>query len=288
MHAFVTLVSSDSYLPGALAQVAALSDLHKDPFTVCLVTPESLDVTTIRSLRKAFNLVVGVEILEQDNNHGLILLGRPDLSTVLTKLHVFRLTQFSKVIFLDADVLPIRPLDHLFSLPHEFSAVPDVGWPDIFNSGVMVLTPGEEKFAQLNQLLKSSPSWDGGDQGILNEWRGGDWNRLSFIYNTTPTAAYTFVAYPLVSLRHFNTLHLDMPLPTRDMVLRYLRSISLVPINPGILSPIVRLSPPPVRQNQKILLIKELMTINPWSTAGMTYMIAIIACNLFLLKIRLK
>lgn len=195
MHAFVTLVSSDPYLPGALAQVAALVNLHKNPYTVCLVTPESLDVSTIKSLRKAFNLVVGVEILEQDNKHGLNLLGRPDLATVLTKLHVFRLTQFSKIIFLDADVLPIRPIDHLFSLPHQFSAVPDVGWPDIFNSGVMVLTPGEDKFTQLNQLLNNNPSWDGGDQGILNEWRGGDWNRLSFTYNTTPTAAYTFVVF---------------------------------------------------------------------------------------------
>jgi alpha-N-acetylglucosamine transferase len=286
MHAFVTLVSSDSYLPGALAQVAALSDLHKDPFTVCLVTPESLDVATIRALRKAFNLVVGVEILEQDNNHGLHLLGRPDLTAVLTKLHVFRLTQFSKVIFLDADVLPIRPLDHLFSLPHEFSAVPDVGWPDIFNSGVMVLTPGEDRFAQLNQLLKSTPSWDGGDQGLLNEWRGGNWNRLSFIYNTTPTAAYTSVVSPLLSLRHFNTLYLDMPLPTRDMVLRYLRSISLVSINPGILSPTVRLSPLPV--HQKTLIINELTIINPLSTVGMTYMITTIAYNPFLLKISLK
>jgi hypothetical protein len=281
MHAFVTLVSSDSYLPGALAQVAAISDLHKNPFTVCLVTPESLDVATIRSLRKAFNLVVGVEILEQDNNLGLLLLGRPDLTTVLTKLHVFRLTQFSKIIFLDADVLPIRPLDHLFSLPHEFSAVPDVGWPDIFNSGVMVLTPGEEQFAQLNQLLKSSPSWDGGDQGILNEWRGRDWNRLSFIYNTTPTAAYTFVVSPLPSLRHSDALLLDMPLLTRDTVLRYLPSISLVLISPGILSLIVRLSPP--FGHQKIA-IKELTTINPWSTDGMTCMIAIIVYNPFLLK----
>ncbi len=124
--------------------------------------------------------------------HGSILItGRPDLNTVLTKLHVFRLTQYSKIIFLDADVLPIRPLSHLFLLPHEFSAVPDVGWPDIFNSGVMVLSPGEDKFSELNTLLKSKGSWDGGDQGLLNEWRGGDWNRLSFTYNTTPTAAYT-------------------------------------------------------------------------------------------------
>ncbi|KIM47765.1 glycosyltransferase family 8 protein [Hebeloma cylindrosporum] len=198
--AIVSLLSSDSYLPGALAQVAALRELHPDPpvapevpfQTVCLVTPETVNVASIKRLRKVYDHVIGVEILEQDNPAGLKLLGRPDLTTVLTKLHVFRLTQFSKIIFLDADVLPIRPISHLLSLPFEFSAAPDVGWPDIFNSGVLVLTPGEEKFDQLNHLIASKPSWDGGDQGLLNEWRGGDWNRLSFTYNTTPTAAYTY------------------------------------------------------------------------------------------------
>ncbi|PIL31792.1 hypothetical protein GSI_06496 [Ganoderma sinense ZZ0214-1] len=119
-------------------------------------------------------------------------LGRPDLNIVLTKLHIFRLTQYAKVIFLDADVLPIRPMSHLFTIPHEFAAVPDVGWPDIFNSGVLVFTPGEEKFKELTELLKSKGSWDGGDQGILNEWRGDAWHRLSFTYNTTPTAVYTY------------------------------------------------------------------------------------------------
>ncbi|RDB28668.1 Glycogenin-1 [Hypsizygus marmoreus] len=199
-YAFVTLVSSDSYLPGALAVAGALKDVHPSPAlppevpfqTACLVTPETVDVSTIKHLRKAFDIVIGVEVIGQEDETGLTLLGRLDLKTVLTKLHIFRLTQFSKIIFLDADVLPIRPLSHLFSLPHEFSASPDVGWPDIFNSGVLVLSPGEDKFTQLTDLLKSKGSWDGGDQGLLNEWRGQNWNRLSFTYNTTPTAAYTY------------------------------------------------------------------------------------------------
>ncbi|KAF8216015.1 hypothetical protein K438DRAFT_1901748 [Mycena galopus ATCC 62051] len=199
-YAFVTLLTSDAYLPGALTLVGALRDVHPIPAvspevdfqTVCLVTPESVDVSSIKQLRRAYDVVVGVEIIAQEDDKGLKLLGRLDLNTVLTKLHVFRLTQYSKIIFLDADVLPVRPLSHLFTLPHEFSAVPDVGWPDIFNSGVLVLSPGEDKFTQLNDLLKSRGTWDGGDQGILNEWRGRDWNRLSFTYNTTPTAAYTY------------------------------------------------------------------------------------------------
>ncbi|RDX51044.1 hypothetical protein OH76DRAFT_1481729 [Lentinus brumalis] len=199
-YAFVTLVTSDHYLPGALAVAAALRDLHPSPptppevpfQTLCLVTPESVDVSSIKLLRRAFDIVIGVEIIAQEDDKGLQLLGRPDLNLVLTKLHIFRLTQYSKLVFLDADVLPIRPMSHLFTLPHEFAAVPDVGWPDIFNSGVMVFTPGEEKFKELMELLKSKGSWDGGDQGILNEWRGNDWHRLSFTYNTTPTAVYTY------------------------------------------------------------------------------------------------
>ncbi len=113
------------------------------------------------------------------------------MALVLTKLHVFRLIEYQKVIFLDADVLPLQPLAHLFQIPHEFAAVPDVGWPDIFNSGLMLLQPGNDKFKEVVSLAQSKGSWDGGDQGILNEWRGRDWHRLSFVYNTTPTAAYT-------------------------------------------------------------------------------------------------
>ncbi|KAF9814195.1 hypothetical protein IEO21_05264 [Rhodonia placenta] len=199
-YAFVSLVTSDHYLPGALALAAALKDLHPTPptppevdfQTLCIVTPEAVDVSTIKLLRRAFDVVVGVELIEQEDEKGLQLLGRPDLTHVLTKLHVFRLTQYTKIIFLDADVLPIRPLSHLFTIPHEFAAVPDVGWPDIFNSGVLVLTPGQDKFNDLTSLLLTKGTWDGGDQGLLNEWRGGDWHRLSFTYNTTPTAAYTY------------------------------------------------------------------------------------------------
>lgn len=82
VHGFVSLVSSDSYLPGALAQAAALRDLHPLPHPfqiICLVTPETVTVATIRALRSAFDLVIGVEVLEQHNNDNLLLLGQTPL-----------------------------------------------------------------------------------------------------------------------------------------------------------------------------------------------------------------
>lgn len=81
--AFVSLVTSDYYLSGALGLVAALKDLHPSPAnppevdfqTLCLVTPETVDVSTIRLLRKAYDIVIGVEVIEQKDDKGLTLLG---------------------------------------------------------------------------------------------------------------------------------------------------------------------------------------------------------------------
>ena len=82
-YAFVTLLNSDSYLPGALTLAAALRDIHPTPAaepevdfqTVCLVTPETVDVSSIKLLRGAFDIVVGVEIIEGEDRKGLELLG---------------------------------------------------------------------------------------------------------------------------------------------------------------------------------------------------------------------
>jgi glycogenin glucosyltransferase len=151
----------------------------------------------------------------------LLSLGRRDLILTPTKLQIFRLSQYEKIIYLDADTLVLRQLSHLFDLPVPFAAAPDIGWPDCFNSGepvflrslrhspyltrffspslptgVMVLTPSDETFRRLMAMSAERGSWDGGDQGLLNDFygsgtQGGEsWHRLSYIYNVTPSAYY--------------------------------------------------------------------------------------------------
>lgn len=118
-------------------------------------------------------------------------IGRTDLNLALTKLHVFRLGSiFSTIIYLDADTLPIKPLSHLFdsTSPHTLSACPDIGWPDCFNSGVMVIRPQESDFESLWKAMRTEDSsFDGADQGLLNQYfsedgTGETWNRLPFTY----------------------------------------------------------------------------------------------------------
>lgn len=94
--------------------------------------------------------------------------------------------------------------DELFER-EEFSAAADVGWPDCFNSGVFVFKPSVETYGKLIQFADSVGSFDGGDQGLLNEFYA-DWStadssrRLPFKYNTASTATYSY----LPAFKHFN------------------------------------------------------------------------------------
>ena len=90
----------------------------------------------------------------------LALLNRPELGITFTKLHAWNLTQYSKCVFLDADTMVLQNVDELFS-HDELSAVPDVGWPDCFNSGVFVFEPSRTTYESLLQYAVENGSFDG-------------------------------------------------------------------------------------------------------------------------------
>ena len=56
-------------------------------------------------LSEVFNLVQQVDVMDSRDTANLSLLTRPDLGVTFTKLHCWRLTQYSKAVFMDADTL---------------------------------------------------------------------------------------------------------------------------------------------------------------------------------------
>lgn len=56
-------------------------------------------------LTEVFNVVQEVNILDSKDEANLRLLKRPELGITFTKLHCWRLSQFDKCVFLDADTL---------------------------------------------------------------------------------------------------------------------------------------------------------------------------------------
>ncbi|KAK4489178.1 hypothetical protein RD792_004972 [Penstemon davidsonii] len=91
-----------------------------------------------------------------------------------SKFRLWQLTDYDKIIFIDADMLILRNIDFLFGMP-EISARGNNG--TLFNSGVMVIEPSNCTFKLLMDHINEIESYNGGDQGYLNEiftW----WHRI--------------------------------------------------------------------------------------------------------------
>lgn len=91
-----------------------------------------------------------------------------------SKFRLWQLTDYDKIIFIDSDLLILRSLDFLFDLP-EISATGNSRF--VFNSGMMVIEPSNCTFKFLVGHRRDIVSYNGGDQGYLNEvftW----WHRI--------------------------------------------------------------------------------------------------------------
>ncbi|KOS17338.1 Glycogenin-1 [Escovopsis weberi] len=166
-----------------------------------LVTTDSVSEEAIAKLRTVYDYVIPVPRIQNDRPANLHLMNRSDLHSAFTKIHLWRLTQFSRIVYIDADIVAYRAPDELFNIPHIFGAAPDIGWPDIFNTGVMVLTPNMGDFHALTAMTERGISFDGADQGLLNQYFGSNYHRLPFTYNVTPSAHYQY----LPAYRHFQS-----------------------------------------------------------------------------------
>ena len=195
----------------------SLRDNRTQKQLAALVTLENLHASTIDELKvfvhdrvrrkganlspqKVYDQIIPVERIVNKSPANLYLMNRPELITTFTKIALWRQTQFKKIVYIDADVVALRAPDELFNDNSNFAAVPDIGWPDCFNSGVLALTPNMGDYYALLALAQRGISFDGADQGLLN-MHFRNWYRLSFTYNCTPSGNYQYAP----AYRHFQS-----------------------------------------------------------------------------------
>ncbi|KAK6080180.1 glycogenin (glycosyl transferase family 8) [Seiridium cupressi] len=186
---------------GALVLAHSLRDGGTTKKLGVLVTLDSVAAEAITELKKVYDYVIPVPRIKNEFPANLSLMNRTDLASAFTKINLWKHTNFRKIVYIDADVIAYRAPDELFDIPHAFSAAPDIGWPDIFNTGVMVLTPSMGEYYALSALAERGISFDGADQGLLNMHFKNSYNRLSFTYNVTPSGHYQYVP----AYRHFQS-----------------------------------------------------------------------------------
>ena len=92
-----------------------------------------------------------------------------------SKLQIFGLTGFERLVFLDADMLVCANLDELFERPH-FPAVNAGGLlPEhrdgvTINSGLLVVEPDADRCREMLSLVGGLPTRDHGDQTFLHAY----------------------------------------------------------------------------------------------------------------------
>jgi lipopolysaccharide biosynthesis glycosyltransferase len=204
--AYVTLLTSDSYLPGALVLAKSLLDT-KTPYPKIVLICGEVSQSCRQVLANYYDRLIDAPLIRSTDFENLKLLGRTELDVTFSKVHVFNpaLLPFKRVAFLDADTVIIQSIDDIFSYLDNpetvFAAAPDIGWPDCFNSGVFVCKPSPSIFKALLEKTKME-SFDGGDQGLLNTYFStwateyGDSKRtarLPFTFNVTPSSFYSYI-----------------------------------------------------------------------------------------------
>ncbi|XP_008807617.1 inositol phosphorylceramide glucuronosyltransferase 1 [Phoenix dactylifera] len=160
-EAYVTLLYGDEFLLGVRVLGKSIRDTRSTKDMVVLVSDGVSDYA--KKLLQADGWIV----------EPISLLANPNLVRpkrfwgVYTKLKIFNLTKYRKVVYLDADTIVLKNIDDLFNCGR-FCA--NLKHSERLNSGVMVVEPSENVFEDMMSKVNTLSSYTGGDQGFLNSY----------------------------------------------------------------------------------------------------------------------
>jgi len=138
MKTYLSVITTDDYAIGAVALWESLRATHPQYGLVVVVT-RNVSEPCERALERTGLATLRVDQQLQRTSASESALRHWD--NTFSKLLMFELVQFEKIVYLDADLLVLRNLDHLFERPHMSAAVPDK------------LMPGHESWVQLCTAL---------------------------------------------------------------------------------------------------------------------------------------
>ncbi|XP_057550157.1 inositol phosphorylceramide glucuronosyltransferase 1 [Amaranthus tricolor] len=162
--AYVTLLYGDEFVLGVRVLGKSIRDTGSKKDMVVLVSDGVSDYA--KTLLEADGWIIEkISLLENPNRI------RPTrFWGVYTKLKIFNMTNYRKVVYLDADTIVIKSIEDLFKCG-KFCA--NLKHSERLNSGVLVVEPSRTLFNDMLRKVSTLPSYTGGDQGFLNSYYGG-------------------------------------------------------------------------------------------------------------------
>lgn len=220
--AYVTLVTNTDYGTGAIALARSLALSGSRAPLVVLATDRAGRLDELAALGAIIRAVAPLPVSDafrarhaRPALHGAAPFtkgAKPAFHDPLdnfAKLRLWQLTEYRRVVFLDADTLVLRNLDKLFAYP-EFCAAPNLyeTLADMhrLNSGVFVAAPCQTTFATMLERLDAPEAfWRRTDQTFLEtyfpDWHGLPYtcNVLQYVYFNLPELWH----WPAIKLLHY-------------------------------------------------------------------------------------
>lgn len=191
---FVTLLSSDDYLKPVLILNTNLKQLNSKYPLLVMVT-DNITQNTINYLQKEnilYTIVPQIEYSEQIKIHDA---GKSVLNTA-SKLNIFDLKQYDKIVYFDADCIFLSNIDDLFNYPD--GAMYDNWGYGMGFSALFVCCPNYHYSKYYITLIKNYNIWDG---QLLGE--------LWFPYRTNKDYHIPY-QYFINITRNFNSIPMDL------------------------------------------------------------------------------
>lgn len=160
--AAVTLVySDDDFVMGAITLGYSLKQVGTRMAMVAMVT----DVVSAKSRQLLINAGWRLHEARAVSNPNPDYFVR--LEYIFTKLQIYTLVEYDRVVYFDADTLANENVDELCSCnAYHCSVVRNT----FFNSGVIVAIPSLPIYSDMMEKYTSMHSYTGGDQGFLNNY----------------------------------------------------------------------------------------------------------------------
>ncbi|OVA14894.1 Glycosyl transferase [Macleaya cordata] len=194
-EAYVTLLYGDEFLLGVRVLGKSIRDTGSKKDMVVLVSDGVSDYA--KNLLEADGWKV--ELISLLANPNKV---RPKrFWGVYTKLKIFNMTKYSKVVYLDADTIVVKSIEDLFKCG-KFCA--NLKHSERMNSGVMVVEPSEKVFKDMMSQVTTLDSYTGGDQGFLNSYFAGFANAHLFEPNLSPEVMNS---RPVPEMERLSTLY---------------------------------------------------------------------------------
>lgn len=188
-YTYVTMLYSDNFLPGLLVLHHSLKKAHsKYPLLVLVTANVSKDIifmiTSLGMQTERFDFIVNPDATKPAR-----------FREMYSKLYIFGMEHYDKIVYIDSDMLVCANIDILFSKKHLSAAnsggmLPEhTDWKDL-NAGLLVVVPNRATLNDMLSKIDSVTSSDGGDQGFLHSyypnWRMEEELHLDHGYNMFP------------------------------------------------------------------------------------------------------